>query len=446
MTCSYIGVLTVKALTDKEIRAAKPRLSSSGKSIKYELTDSTRERGVGRLVVRVSASGSKEFAYKYKVTGKVSYMQLGRFPALTLSQAREAVKPLINLLREGKDPKTERQKEQRECEAVEQAEAMKGSIQQLFKGYTDKMNADGKRTYEQVLKALEKEVYPFIPVNTKAKDVQPSDIVNILAAMIDRGAVTQSNRVRSYIVAAFNYGLKHDLDPAVASTGVKFGLTNNPAQVVPRQASAERVGDNWLNFSEVREVLAEFHNTPRVGSQLSALVKLCFFTGGQRPYELSATRWESVNWDDRTLLITGGVSKNKREHLVPLTDKAITLLEELRNQSPGAEFIFTQQTNPTKHIRTDSLATAISRYREAKPEFKHFVARDFRGTCKTLMGELGISKEIRDRLQNHAMNDVSSKHYDRYDYLQEKRHALNIWQAKLDEVTNNNVVQIAREV
>lgn len=436
----------MKALTEKEIRSAKPRLSPSGKAIKYELTDSTRERGVGRLVVRVSASGSKEFAYKYKVAGKVSYIQLGRFPAFTLSQAREAIKPLINILKEGNDPKVERQKEQRRREAKEQAEAMKGSIQQLFRGYTDKMKADGKRTYRQVLKSLEKEVYPFIPSDTKAKDVQPTDVVNVLAAMIDRGAATQSNRVRSYLVAAFNYGLKHDLDPAVASAGVKFGLTANPAQVVPRQASAERVGNTWLSFNEVREVLADFQNTPRVGWQLSALVKLCFLSGGQRPYELSASRWESVNWSERTLLITEGISKNKREHLVPLTESAIELLQALRNKAQHSVFIFPQHSDPTKHVRTDSLSTAIARYREAKPEFKHFVARDIRRTCKTLMGELGISKEIRDRLQNHALNDVSSKHYDRYDYLQEKRHALNIWQTKLNEVVQVcNVVELARE-
>jgi len=431
----------VKALTDKEIRSAKPRLSSSGKPIKYELIDSTRERGVGRLVVRISTSGSKEFAYKYKVAGKVSYVQLGRFPSLTLSNARQALKPLINILKEGNDPKTERLREQKERQATVQAEAMKGSIQQLFKGYTAKMKVDGKRTYEQVLKALEKEVYPFITVDTKAKDVQATDIVNVLAAMIDRGAATQSNRVRSYIVAAFNYGLKHDLDPAVASTGVKFGLTMNPAQVVPRQASAERVGDTWLTFGELREVLVGFENTPRIGFQISTLLKLCFFTGGQRPYELSASRWDSVNWEDKTLLITKDISKNKREHFVPLTDAAIALLKALPVQS---DFIFPQRTNSSKHIRTDSLSTAIARYRKANPEFKHFVARDIRRTCKTLMGELGISKEIRDRLQNHALNDVSSKHYDRYDYLQEKRHALNVWQAKLDEVaSHNNVVQLA---
>ena len=53
------------------------------------------------------------------------------------------------------------------------------------------------------------------------------------------------------------------------------------------------------------------------------------------------------------------------------------------------------------------------------------------------MGEIGIEKSIRDRIQNHALNDVSSKHYDRYDYLQEKKTALLVWEKYLIELTGN---------
>ena len=60
------------------------------------------------------------------------------------------------------------------------------------------------------------------------------------------------------------------------------------------------------------------------------------------------------------------------------------------------------------------------------------------------MGELGISKELRDRIQNHAFQDVSSKHYDRYSYLPEKRKALEIWEARLNGVDiDSNVVSFS---
>jgi hypothetical protein len=68
--------------------------------------------------------------------------------------------------------------------------------------------------------------------------------------------------------------------------------------------------------------------------------------------------------------------------------------------------------------------------------------RDIRRICKTLMGELGISKSIRDRLQNHALQDVSSKHYDRYEYMPEKLRALEVWERELNSVVVDNVIAL----
>lgn len=61
------------------------------------------------------------------------------------------------------------------------------------------------------------------------------------------------------------------------------------------------------------------------------------------------------------------------------------------------------------------------------------------------MGETGISKEIRDRIQSYALNDVSSKHYDRYDYLTEKRRALETGKDKVNhdqQQSDSNVVSL----
>jgi integrase len=111
------------------------------------------------------------------------------------------------------------------------------------------------------------------------------------------------------------------------------------------------------------------------------------------------------------------------------------------NDSP---FIFPQRLDAGKHLRTDSFAQAIIYYREHFPDNLVFVARDLRRTCKTLMGEIGVSKELRDRIQNHALQDVSSKHYDRYDYLVEKRRALEQWENRVNHVeqATSNVVNL----
>jgi hypothetical protein len=73
-----------------------------------------------------------------------------------------------------------------------------------------------------------------------------------------------------------------------------------------------------------------------------------------------------------------------------------------------------------------------------QPTFNKFIPRDIRRTVKSRMGELGLSKEIRDRLHNHALHDVSSKHYDRYDYLPQKKQAMDSWTEWLINTIENN--------
>ena len=79
-----------------------------------------------------------------------------------------------------------------------------------------------------------------------------------------------------------------------------------------------------------------------------------------------------------------------------------------------------------KHIRDFCQQTDIVK----------FISRDVRRTVKTLAGKAGISKEIRDRIQGHALSDVSSKHYDKYDYFPEKREGLKVWNDYLDLILN----------
>ena len=415
------------------------------KTTAYYEWDKSGERGAGRLGVKVEPSGQRVFYYRYFWQGKRQFILLGRFPEMSLAQARQLSKEHAGLLKEGKDPKAEIAEQLFTAEQQHREDQLKGSIEQLILGYTTKMREDGKRTWQQVLYRLEKETYSFIPKATKARDVTPAHIKQILAAIINRGASVESNRVRSYLMAAFNYGLKADNDPANHQQNVMFGLQMNPVSVIPKQSAAEKPGTNWLKLSELQQLMGDFPKAPSVGSTVSQLLNLCVYAGGQRPHELASSCWDAVNWEEKTLLIVAEVSKNKRDHLLPLTDSAIEILQRLKaenvNDSP---FIFPQRFDAGKHLRTDSFAQAIIYYREHFPDNPVFVARDLRRTCKTLMGELGVSKELRDRIQNHALQDVSSKHYDRYDYLSEKRKALELWERRVNSVEQafSNVVSL----
>ena len=105
-----------QALTAQEIQSAKPKAN------KYELVDSaTRAKGAGRLVVRVTPSGTKEFAYKYTFEGARRYISIGNFPATSLAVAREKIIPLTNQVKQGIDPKKALAKEKEQKAKAEKA-------------------------------------------------------------------------------------------------------------------------------------------------------------------------------------------------------------------------------------------------------------------------------------------------------------------------------------
>lgn len=426
-------------LTATEIRGLKPKTKP------YYVWDSNGERGTGTLGIQVTPKGTKRFVFRFFVDGKAQFIQLGQFPEISLTSGRAKKKELGSMLIQGINPKESLEASRKASEREKREETRKGSIEQLFNAYTTQMAKDGKRTYEAVLSALEKEVYPHIDMTTKAKDVTSHDLMVVLSVMIRRGAVTQSNRVRSHIMAAFNYGLKHDHDPANFIDEAKFGLTLNPAAAIPKQKDGERIGEHYLTLNEVKQLLADVsreYERFKMGDSIRNLISFCFYTGGQRPYELAASQWSSVDWEQKTLLIPADISKNKRPHLIPLTESALAALERQFEARTNSPFIFPHRLNPSEHIRPDSLSQAITRYRENTPTIRPFVPRDIRRTCKTLMGEAGISKAIRDRLQNHALSDVSSKHYDRYEYLPEKLRALEVWEQKINGIESNNVLTL----
>lgn len=386
-------------------------------------------------------------AITWKKGTKERFIQLGIWPEMKLATANELAKKYGAWLIEGKDPQTELERQQLAEQQRRQLHQSQGSFEALIHGYVNKMKIDNKRTWQDVLKRLENECYTVIPRETKAKDVTSGQIKHILAGIIQRGAVVHSNRIRSYLMAAFNYGLKADNDPMNTSVGITFGLEANPVSVIPKQSSAEKVGDTWLTLEELRFLMEHFAEATNVGLLMQHLIRFCIYTGGQRPFEMIVSQWCDVDFQQKTLLVTADVSKNKREHLIPLTESALqelSCVQELTKEK-SSPYIFPLSTNGKRPVRTDSLARAIMYFRACNPDFKIFTARDLRRTCKTLMGEAGISKEIRDRIQNHALNDVSSKHYDRYDYLPEKRRALEIWEDRVNnyqQQTGNNVVNL----
>jgi len=165
-------------------------------------------------------------------------------------------------------------------------------------------------------------------------------------------------------------------------------------------------------------------------------------------------RISSAGYDRGRQMLSWDETKNGLAHSIPLPKQAVAILDRLAPNSHG--LFFPRQTDQSLPAVYGGFIIVIYKFLRANPGFPPFNARDLRRTWKTLAGEAGISKEMRDKLQNHAQRgDVSSRHYDRYDYLVEKRAAMEKWSAylglviegKVDEIgaRTDNVVQIGKE-
>ncbi len=428
--------------TDRQVKGFKPRTKS------YFVTENTRRRGDGRIALEVLPGDQKYFYFQYFREGKRKYLSIGRYkqsakePGLTLSDARDKALEYSAILRQGVDVKTYlEEQEYKEQERIRQIKADKyqGTFEQLLDSYLSDFERRGKRSIGNVRHALSLYVRKPFPelLAKKSTEITTSQISLIIRRMLDKGITTQSNRVRSMLHAAFQHGIKQDNDPRrYAEDGVMFNLQFNPVSAIPKQADFERVGDHVIPEVEIRTVWEVLSDKEVC---VSSVLKLALMTG-QRPGELIRLRWENFDLEERTMLIPSSVSKNGVDHLVPLDSIAMSVVEELYEATGGFECAFPgiqsgYYLNNT-HINTTTVAKVARELCRSNEDIAKFVPRDIRRTVKTLMGKAGIAKELRDRIQNHALQDVSSKHYDRYDYLKEKRQGLKVWNDFMDLVLN----------
>jgi len=432
--------------TDRSIKAIKPREGP------YRVSEDTNKRGCGRLVIEVKPNGAKYFFFQYfrKQDGKSkrTYVTIGRFKdsakatGFSLSNARDEALKYEDILKQGLDVKTfieeGKLEEQKRIRKVESAK-LQGSLSQLIDSYLAAMEADGKRSHGSVRRSLEIYLYKPFPklIKRKADTIEADDIRLVLSRMIEKGVTTHTNRVRAYLHAAFSHGLKQDNNPRrYSKEAVKFNLKYNPVTFLPVQADFERVGEHVITGEEIKIIWNELPNESQVTSWA---VKLALTTG-QRLGEILKLKWADIDFDDQLMTIPSSVSKNKIEHVVPLDVLSWAVIEEMKKITGDYEYLFHSshkgKMKKDKHILNTTISRVIREYSTEHKKVRKFLARDIRRTVKTLMGKAGIDKAIRDRVQNHSLHDVSSKHYDRYDYLSEKRQALKVWNDYLDLIIN----------
>lgn len=394
------------SLTDGEIRQALKRVERAGKQ--ETLTDG-EGRGTGRLVLILKPMPTRvtaEWMAQQWRNGKRTKSKLGAYPAMPLAQAREIFKrDFAEIIQRGSSIKIA-------------GDTRPGTVADLFEAYVNHLRESNKSSWPEAEKGLNK-IADLLGRNRLAREIAPDDVLGVIRPIYERGKKAMADHVRSYIRSAYSWGIKSEHDYRSTSPR-RFKLVHNPAAGIPTEPKV--TGTRWLDEEEYVRLYRwlECPDTP-IHPPYARAVRILMLTG-QRVEEIA--RLHIDQWDAAERIIDWSKTKNGQPHAIPVPEIAADLIETIKPNEHG--WFFPSAKDPSKPVSHGTLYAFMWRQRE-REVIPVVTNRDLRRTWKTLAGKAGVSKEIRDRLQNHTLQDVSSKSYDRWNYMPEKRAGMKKW-------------------
>ena len=302
-------------------------------------------------------------------------------------------------------------------------------------GQFDKRHLSGLKSGRVVRRELDRHVVPQWG-DRDIRDIGKRDVIDLLDGIADTGRVVTANRVRAYLGKFFNWCVERDILDTSPAVGVK---------TVAKEASRDRVLSDdeirwfWQACEAERFPWGPFGKTLLLtGQRLGEVAKI---TDG----EIVGDLWR----------LSAARTKNGRAHDVPLSDAAQAVLGAVERIAGQSGFIFTTNgTTPVSgffkaraHLHS-AMEKAAAEERGEPVEIPRWTFHDLRRTAATGMARLGIPVRVTEAVLNHVSGTGGGivAVYQRHDYADEKRQALEAWANFLDsltaEKTTANVVRI----
>lgn len=429
-------------ITAREIDAGTGKAKASGKDV--WLTD-PGARGQGRFTIRCTPSGARVCMYRYtRADGTRDILKVADYDArgvagMTLHEAREKAGELARLAGAGNNVRALlNDRDEAKAVAAEAALAAKrnasrGSLAAMFRVYVGTLQ--GRESHYDAQSIFKLHVSGPFPklVARPAAQVKAEELRDVLARLIEAGKGRTAAKLRAYLRAAFGMAMRAGLDPTLPEALTAFEIQINPADRLPSLAQFSKALDRALTLPELhafwRRVDALADSPAR-----DALIA-CMYLGGQRPTQLLRLTPQLVDLSGATLTLLDPKGRNRhvnpRRHVLPILEDLMPAIRRRLGQSEGVEspLFSTNGRVPLRKETVALLVAEIEKEMQAAGELERgpFSMRDLRRTAETHMAALGISSDVRAQIQSHGLGGIQARHYDRHDYMPEKRAALALW-------------------
>ena len=376
------------SLNDTAVKALKP------KATRYKVFD-----GEG-LYIEVLPSGVKVWRVKMTHEGKDKRVTLGRYPSVTLKDART----MLQGLRRGDIPMSAVRKDQ-------DASFMAVALEWVSRKET--VWSPGHRG--TVLYRLDRFVFTFIG-QKQIKDITPFDVLELVRVIESAGKNHTAHRVLGICSQVFRYGVatgKCPSDPCRDLSGALTSYAEKPRAAIirPKEAGALMLRIMGYRQPGMRYLL------------LWSAYTFC------RPGEVRQAEWSEIDWDAREWRIPAGKMKMRFEHRVPLARQCMELLERIQKNKTSPRWIFPSRKKREMPV---SEAGAISAIRSMGYGKDEMTPHGFRAMASTLLHELGYKPDIIERQLAHGELNKVRAVYNRAAYMDERRTMMQEWADYLD--------------
>ncbi len=376
----------------------------------------------GGLYLEVSFNGSKRWFWKYRLDRKEKRLALGRYPEVSLKDARTARDIARLSQRAGKDPVQERAAA-KALVRVSNANNFAAIANEWFEN-----KAGGWSEHHKVRERrnLDKDLIPWIG-KRPCDEITPPELLAVIRRVEARGSLDVAHRVLTTAKGVFAFAV---------ATG---RATQNPSMHL-KGALTPHKGKNFAAVTDPKKlgaVIRAIHGC-RSGLIVATALKLAPLVF-QRPNELAGAEWSEMDlnhglWTIPSTRMKRRVSEklNGDPHLVPLPIQAVALLREIQTLTGEGRFVFPSTRSKSRSLSTAGMLAALS---SVGIDSKTQTIHGFRATARTLLDEeLEWSVPIIEAQLSHSVRDANGTSYNRTSFMRQRAEMMQQWADYLDKL------------
>ena len=373
-------------LNDRQIKNAKPADKP------YKLND-----GKG-LYLYINTSGGKLWRFDYAINGKRKTLSIGKYPAVSLVDARQAADEARKQIAADIDPAAAKQ---------EAKQAKQAAMLNTFSSLAMQWHAANIHRWKpihaaRIVKDLEKDVFPHIG-QRQLDEISVSDVKALIERIAARGAYVSAEKVRQWIGAVYSYAAMLEITDRNPAAPLRDYLQKPETRHMPALPREE------LTEFYRRLLLADVTEPNRIAVMLIMLVFV-------RSNELRGGQWAEIDFDKRLWTIPAERMKRPRLHIIPLADWTIELLQELHGLTGNAPLLFPSRIKADGYISENTLSKIINTMGYKGIATPH----GFRSLASSLLNEQGFSPDAIEKQLAHVEDNKIRAAYNRADYIQER--------------------------